>query len=663
MKKSEILLAVVLLLAAGGLVLGFLLNQSSAPFQGPAPMAGGQEPDGPKGEPATPQPMEAPPEQTPVRQPLGPGEPEPGERRVQIGQGVRGVVVDPFNQPLSGTEVLVAEAFNPVNFLASIARTQSMPKRRFNKTLTDEAGRFELAFDPNVNADVFVRHPSFQLEERKGVHIPTEGLEDLGVIALKQGLTIQGHVRSAVTGQALPEATVRLSQPGSMAFQAAPGEEDGVLRTTDATGAYRLAGLKPGAYTVEAFAKGHARESRANIGLAEGAAPTEVDFSLKEGLSISGMVVDGDGKPVAAARVEAVSYSVQAPVTGTARSDEKGLFEVLGLPEGNYRLTAQAEGFTEGKKNMAAAGSDDSILVVQRQGSVTVQVVGRHGRALPDYTLELRQVHQGQKMYGRTAVPPVNVRNARQGRYTMSGINPGTTYVLRVEAPGYAMAFSPPFPIELGQPTPEVMVQLSQGGTLRGTVVDSLGAPVAGAQVSTMSNEFEDNPFTAMFGPLIPQQHTRTSALTGPGGEFTLKLVMPETYQLKVTHKDFPTTYHKNVVVPEGQDGPVVELPPIQLPVGVVVFGVAYDPNGQPIKGGKVSMQGDQGTTFGAEAMTDEKGRFALTPAPPGQYKLQCSRPAGENIFMTVVDFKKSETPITITGSQRRMEIRLQIQP
>ncbi len=661
MKTKNLTIALVLLLLAGGLILGFLLSQGAP---GPVQVPTGEEAlNTPASKPARP----AIPKVQKGTRTKAPGKTS-GER-TQVGtlrqrnikHGIRGVVLGPNGGPVPGAKVFLAEPFNVGNFIAAIARSgNASPRRRFNLTRTDKTGAFVIGFDPNVNADLFIVHPGFQKYMRKSVHIPADTIADLGRIVLSQGLVVRGYVRAAATGLPIQGATVRRARTSTAVFDSVPGEEDGEDHFTDRNGYYEFTTLKPGTYKFEAFAKGFAKEVKNQVNVTEGGGPIQIDFSLKVGLTISGIVVDGEGKPVADAKVTANSYSVQSPVSSDTRSAKDGTFEILGLPAGKYNLTAQAPGFVEGKKPLAQAGDTKVAIVLQRQGGVEIQVLGRHNRPLRSYHLELRQVFEGQKVYGKTTVPEVDVRNARQGRYVLTGIDPGKTYCLRVEARGYAMTFSQPFKVELGKPMPFVVVRLTQGGSIHGRVVDSTGKPVAGALVETMSNDYQDNAFIRMFAPLIPQQHSRVKATTNKNGEYFLRLVMPQTYQLKVTHPEYPTTYRKDIQVAEGQ---TVQVPDIILPVGVVVYGVAYDPNGQPIKGGKVTMQGDQGIQFGAEAVTDDQGRFQFPPAPPGTYKLQCSRPVGNNPFMTIVDFKKSETPITISGTQKRLRVNLQIKP
>ena len=253
----------------------------------------------------------------------------------------------------------------------------------------------------------------------------------------------------------------------------------------------------------------------------------------------------------------------------------------------------------------------------------------------------------------------VEPKDPASGVYLVRGIPAKGSFAILVKSSEFANAFTRPFQAGEGKRIPTLKVRLSRGGAIRGRVVDARGRPVAGALVESFSPEQPHAPIFYFCRRDI-YRHSRIRTVTDAWGRFTLYRIMPETYQLRVTRRGFPTVWKTGIQVSEGKTAQVHD---IVFPVGVVVYGVACDPNGQPIEGGKVTMLDDQGIEFGAEAVTDAQGRSQFPPAPPGNYKLQCSRPVGNNPFMAIVDFKKSETPITISGIQKRLHVNLRIEP
>lgn len=92
----------------------------------------------------------------------------------------------------------------------------------------------------------------------------------------------------------------------------------------------------------------------------------DVEITLKTGIVLKGVVVGEDGKPIAKAKVTAAdphSPSYGSDGKPDAVTDEKGQYQIKGLPPGLVMVTAQAEGFgtssaqaeaEEGKKEIEA---------------------------------------------------------------------------------------------------------------------------------------------------------------------------------------------------------------------------------------------------------------------------------------------------------------------
>ena len=267
----------------------------------------------------------------------------------------------------------------------------------------------------------------------------------------------------------------------------------------------------------------------------------------------------------------------------------------------------------------------------------------------------------------------VEPEDPESGLYTLQGFPKDGDFVVRVKAPGYAAAYTREFQLTEGRKPPKLSVRLSRGGRIRGRVVDSRGRPVGGAAVMTLRDEFPGDDYDSLSiicGLRLQRfqrriwglyRHSIVRTVTDAWGKFTLNLVAPETYKLKITRQGFPVTWRKGVRVQEGR---ITEEPDIVLPVGVIVFGVAYDLRGRPIRKGQVILVNeDRVNGFSSETVTDGKGRFRLPLVPPGTYTLKCSRPFGLDPFGAIVDFKKSEMPLTISGTQRRLQVNIRIKP
>jgi hypothetical protein len=426
-----------------------------------------------------------------------------------------------------------------------------------------------------------------------------------------------------------------------------------------------------------------------NISVNEGTPVEDIHFELPRGFEIAGVVTDVSGKPITNAQVQANAISSRNPIQVTTLTDRTGRFEALGLVEGHYVLAVSADGFVKDEKKPVASGERNAHVVLEEQGGVHVVVRGRNGTPLRAYELELKSYFPqstpssgvalapgstggsdpirapasaappptGAQAFGR--VPgkhPIRVTNARDGEYHLTGLDPGS-YVLQVMAQNHAKNYSDPFTVLLGGDEPRVEVQLAEGGTLIGQVVGTDGRPVAGVDIRTMPNNQDENPFHVMFEALIPVRITQAEVRTDGHGRFKIPLLIPDIYQLRISHSDHYRLNQKDVLVQEGQ---VTDLGTIQLKAGIRVHGVVFV-NGAPTANVEVNVSG--GTNgFNNKSLTDQSGRFQTTaPLPPGEYEITASRSSLSNPFLKIADYQRSRKKVTLFEGNQVQDVSVEI--
>jgi uncharacterized GH25 family protein len=612
--------------------------------------------------------------------------PAPGRREVKIdhsksesAQGVKGVVVTPAGAPEANCNVFLVESAQGTEIFRMMQLAQrgvTLPP--VASTVTDNAGAFALGVEVTEPGKVYeVRvvsntyadfvHPNVRLLDGKWY--------DAGQLQLQNGLTLSGQVVVAGgSGMPIGDAEVSIRSTGApFEVSLVPGREKGIVVKTTPSGHYRATNVPAGVHTVAAVAPGYARVVHPNVTVTE-QTENRLDFELAQGLAISGRVLDSEGNGIARAKVTAIAMSSKTPVNADAFADENGKFEILGLLEGPYQVTAKAEGFVDVNEKPINAGTKDLELVAERQGSVRVTVVGKNGQYVREYTVTVKSYFSGQPApvnpegptpnvpppaavepsYGNTMIPVQNVRNPKDGVATISGMDPGT-YALQINARGYAMAFSEPFTLAADAQSPQLTVQMNEGGVIAGLVVNSNGQPIGNATVETRPNDLDDNPFTAMFATLIPAKITRTQAQTDEQGRFELKMLNAGRYQLKVTHPEYVETFKKDHDVVVGQ---TLTLQPIVLPVGSVLSGVvrvAGKPTGQ-VKV-TVSAKADPNLTqqrtagFMCDAFTDNEGRYVLPKRlSPGLYEVMAAQQTLSNPLLQIVQFQRSKQDLSVGG-------------
>jgi len=595
-------------------------------------------------------------------------------------QGVHGVVFTPSSTPAPDCKVFLVESTSGADLFRMMQLAQkgiTLPPVASSKT--DEQGRFALgvqACDPTKALEIRIVSDAYSDFNYPGIRLQPNKWYDAGEIKLQSGLTLTGQVTVAASnGMPIAEAEVSI-KPASGAFDVnlIPGRERGIVVRTDAGGFFRAVNVPSGLHSVTAVAPGYARLVHSNVTVNE-QSENRLNFELAPGLAISGRVLDASGTGIPRAKITAVAMSSKTPVTADTYADDNGRFEILGLLEGPYQLTAKAEGFVDANEKPIMAGAKDLELVVEKQGSVRLTVLGKNGQLVREYGVVVKKYFSGQPppanpgqtqqpvgvtqtatepSYGNTMIPMQNVRNPKDGIAVIEGLDPDT-YALQVTARGYAMSFSDPFTIAVDVEPPLITVALNEGGVIAGQVVGPGGQPVPGATVETRPNDLDDNPFTNMFMSMIPTKVTRTQVQTGADGRFEIKLLNPGRYQLRFTHPDYVEKFVKDNDVVVGQ---TLNLPPTILPVGSVLTGtvrVAGKPTGQ-VKV-TVSSKADPSAAlprtagFQCESFTDGDGRYVMPKRlAPGLYEVMAAQQTLSNPLLQIVQFQRSKQEISVGG-------------
>ncbi|WP_163995680.1 carboxypeptidase-like regulatory domain-containing protein [Pyxidicoccus caerfyrddinensis] len=301
---------------------------------------------------------------------------------------VEGRLVDDTGKPVPGIELALRgpgegdeEDFDPL----------------FERTTSDVEGRFVLDAPTPGKARIDIDDDSF-VPEKHPVRLPSREVQ----VVLHRGTSVSGTVVDA-RGSPVSGTWVTLWKAG------ASGESprgQGV----DEQGRFALRGVPPGRYVVEAVLRAEGLERTASHTLEpRDGEQAEVTLRFEDGRTLSGLVVDGAGQPVADAivhtrlpseppwRSDVVTCGVGGPEG--VHTDAEGRFTLRHLVAAEYGLSARKEGYTfhprrsqggrpDGYDVRVGTDAADVRLRLERQGRISGRLVDPDGAPIPRFQVD-----------------------------------------------------------------------------------------------------------------------------------------------------------------------------------------------------------------------------------------------------------------------------------
>lgn len=270
-----------------------------------------------------------------------------------------GIVRDPQGRPVAGAWVASAEFV-------------------WTSAITDGEGRFELPL--NMPSDFMPERLTVRHQRRNLVaSAAIEDAEEPLAVTLAPGVRASGRVLDEA-GKPIANAMVATGDARAIAMMGVGAER------TDAEGRYTIAALLPDEdQEITAWREGYGSGTATVFaGDAEqGVVQVETIVLPVADQTVSGVVRDGSGKPVAGARVMAESAG---PSRGTmAVTDEQGRFTIENLVAGEVNLhTFGEDGFASGSVEAGTAEAQNVELILESHAPMGPGRVPSEGEPAPD---------------------------------------------------------------------------------------------------------------------------------------------------------------------------------------------------------------------------------------------------------------------------------------
>jgi protocatechuate 3,4-dioxygenase beta subunit len=432
-------------------------------------------------------------------------------------------------------------------------------------------------------------------------------------LKLSAAAALAGRTVERKSGEPVPFATVVATPvrrgPGPRRLELPP--EERAIATSNERGEFRIAGLQPGRFEVEARAEGHAAGHRHDVPVPHG---SELRIELGAAGTIEGTVTR-DGRPVPGATVTLMGAGEPAvveagPAGGFAADVEPGL----------HRAFARhgAETGSAGRVIPVAAGA--IVRGVEIALGPAASISGVVGTAKgPVRGAAITALLQGD------AANPVRTTSQADGSYELKGLLPGL-HAVSVSATGHGTAQVPPVNLRSGDRF-RLDVTLVPPSVLEGTVTDTEGRPVSGALVAADGPWARGAGAWGAGGAGGAGPAAAVAVRTDSSGRFRIEGVTPG--QLRVSgRRDLGSPAAVKVVAVEEGETATVDL---VLSEGGVVSGAVLDPAGNPVAGAMVWTTAGSGPPRPGEArqVTADAGGAYLLALPPGSYEVHAIRPGG----------------------------------
>jgi hypothetical protein len=420
-------------------------------------------------------------------------------------------------------------------------------------------------------------------------------------VRLETGVEAFGLTLEKGTGEPISLAEVVFTPP---AFSAGPQgrpdapEEESLVATSLETGEFRLLGLAPGRYRIEARAPGYVSAVLPSAPVPFGG---RITFTLVPSGQLEGVVLGTEGQPAAGAEVFAVSPGHEAAVL----TDTEGHFSVE-LPPGTYAVSARRgeeagvlRGVTatvgqrvQGLRLGLGAGARVSGKVVRKDGS---PVLGARVEAWLRETWVETRPQWGHALAGTD----------ESGAFSLPPLAAGT-YVIGVFLPGGGRLRQGPLTLAAGEHASlTFLCELRDGlecqpqDSIQGRIIHSRGAPVRHTVLDVLS----------------PDSVQTSTAYEFIGDRFELRGLPPGPSQLAVTADGMRAALRVDLRPGERK---LLEIP---VYPGVSMTGRLIDAaTRQPVEAAWVLHP-----LFGT-VRPGKDGRFTFSDLPPGEQLLFVTR-------------------------------------
>ncbi len=390
--------------------------------------------------------------------------------------------------------------------------------------------------------------------------------------------------------------------------------------TRDADGGLHVDGVLPGTYDVTASCGGFIRRATYPSVIVIDKDVTHLEWDVDAGAELHGRVLTKSGSPVEGAKIMLQPF-------GGATSRKDGRYQIKGLKQGSYLVSAQSE---HGVSPMGGWKIDvqttvEKDLVLEQTGTINGAVVTADGKPVEGVSVTSQS---------DSDVMPIlfgflPVKSAEDGTFVIDGLRPGTVRVVahrgwtsELRAPGTNddATQGERVAVTAGRTANVRLVVESQSAEIKGTCVDTEGKPITDAYVSAARES------DAAGSQRSSVAETRWSwddkpTLTSTDGSFKLGELSAGTYTVRAERKGGGEAVAEHVA--SGTSTSLVFKPTGEI--DGVVHGAGTAPDEL-----KISLHDNKTGLMRDEEFFRTGGVFTIHDLPAGHFTITASAGGGK---------------------------------